>query len=171
MRSSGIMIFCEFCTYLNGLGKGRGGWTDRVFFHRMFADIDHAHPEVREDLFRWVEWLGKDSGLKLGGLRMDAIKHYSFRFLKDFLTHVGEKVDKEWFIVGEYWRVDSEFLAKFVEYMDHRLALFDTQLVHNFSIISLLGENGDLRKVFDDALVLWKPDNAVVSRCSFCLLD
>ncbi|KAK4167034.1 alpha-amylase [Cladorrhinum sp. PSN259] len=127
----------------------------------MFADVDHGHPEVREDLFRWIEWLGKESGLTLGGLRMDAIKHYSFRFLRDFLIHIRANVSKDWFVVGEYWRVDSEFLAKFLEYMDHRLSLFDVQLVHNFSDISLLGDRGDLRKVFDDALVLWKPDNSV----------
>ncbi|KAK3997852.1 alpha-amylase [Cladorrhinum sp. PSN332] len=129
----------------------------------MFADVDHGHREVREDMFRWVEWVGKESGsgLKLGGLRLDAIKHYSFRFLRDFLIHIRADVGKDWFIVGEYWRVDSEFLARFVEYMDHRLSLFDVQLVHNFSDISMLGERGDLRKVFDDALVLWKPENSV----------
>jgi alpha-amylase len=36
----------------------------------MFSNIDHSHPDVRCDLFRWVEWLG--SQLMLGGLRIDA---------------------------------------------------------------------------------------------------
>ncbi|KAK1826636.1 alpha-amylase [Podospora conica] len=125
----------------------------------MFADVDHKHPQVRYDLFYWVQWLRGQ--MKLGGLRLDAIKHYSASFLRDLLEHIDERVDSNWFLVGEYWREDSEFLAGFIEYMNHRMSLFDVQLVANFSRISLLEEKGDLREIFDDALVLWKPDNAV----------
>ncbi|KAK4149463.1 alpha-amylase [Chaetomidium leptoderma] len=124
----------------------------------LFADIDHKHPEVREDMFRWVEWLPRQ--MKLGGLRLDAIKHYSFEFQRDLVAHIKERVDPGWLIVGEYWREDSEFLAKFIEYMGHQVSLFDVQLVSNFSRVSLKGEKGDLRKVLDDSLALWKPDNA-----------
>jgi alpha-amylase len=126
----------------------------------MFADIDHNHPEVREDLFRWVEWLPQQ--MKLGGMRLDAIKHFSYRFQRDFVAHIHTHVDPDWFIVGEYWRVDSEFLSKFVEFMHHRISLFDVQLVTNFSRVSL-EDRGDLRTVLDDALLLWKPKNTVVS--------
>jgi len=128
---------------------------------RMFADIDHRHPDVRRDIFYWTSWLSKQ--VKLGGMRVDAIKHYSFEFLRDLIAHIHANVDPEWFIVGEYWRQDSEFLARYVEFMGHKISLFDVQLVSNFSTVSLLEEKGDLRTVFDDALVVWKPDNAVVS--------
>lgn len=128
---------------------------------RLGVDIDHKHPEVRQDLFNWVGWLSQQ--VQLGGLRLDAIKHYSFRFLRDFVTHVKKHVDPDWFMVGEYWREDSEYLARFIEFMDHRISLFDVQLVSNFSRVSLLQEKGDLRRLLDDALVLWKPDHAVVS--------
>ncbi|KAL2157311.1 hypothetical protein VTH06DRAFT_6249 [Thermothelomyces fergusii] len=123
------------------------------------ADIDHKHPEVRADLFRWIEWL--PSQIHLGGLRLDAIKHYSFSFLRDFVAHVRERVGPDWFLVGEYWRQDSEYLAKFIEFMDHQISLFDVQLVSNFSKVSALEEKGDLRTVLDDALFLWKPNHAV----------
>ncbi|KAK4132133.1 glycoside hydrolase family 13 protein [Trichocladium antarcticum] len=124
----------------------------------MFADIDHSHPEVRQELFRWVEWLPQQ--MKLGGMRLDAIKHLSYRFLRDFVGHIDAHVDPDWFLVGEYWREDSEFLAKFIEFMHHRISLFDVQLVSNFSRVSM-DEAGDLRRVLDDALCLWKPKNAV----------
>lgn len=127
----------------------------------MFADIDHKHPEVRRDIFYWTLWLSRQ--VKLGGLRVDAIKHYSFEFLKDLITHIHTHVDPNWFIVGEYWRQDSEFLARYIEFMDHRISLFDVQLVSNFSRVSLMEEEGDLRTIFDDALVVWKPSHAVVS--------
>ncbi len=125
----------------------------------MFADIDHKHPEVRKDLFDWVEWLG--SQLKLGGLRLDAIKHYSFQFLRDFIRHADSTVGQDWFIVGEYWSEDSKALAEYIEYMNHRISLFDVKLVSNFSRISL-AQNADLRTVFEGTLASLKPENAVV---------
>ncbi|KAK4175800.1 family 13 putative glycoside hydrolase [Triangularia setosa] len=127
----------------------------------MFADVDHRHPEVQQDIFDWVKWL--PTQLKIGGLRLDAIKHYSYRFQKKILEHIDRNVEngKEWFIVGEYWREDSEFLAKYIEYMDHRIALFDVPLCSNFSRISMAGERGDMRELFNDTLCLWKPNNVV----------
>jgi alpha-amylase len=133
----------------------------------MFADVDHKQPHVKADLFRWVDWLPQQ--MNFGGLRLDAIKHYSFRFLRDFVTHIRQNVDPDWFVVGEYWREDSEYLSRFIEFMGHQISLFDVQLVSNFSKTSCLGEKGDLTKVLDDSLTLWKPDHAVVSKLSFCL--
>ena len=126
----------------------------------MFADIDHKHPEVRRDLFYWVEWLA--SQMRLGGLRLDAIKHYSASFLRDFIQHIDKTVGQDWFLAGEYWQEDSRLLAKYIEYMHHRISLFDVRLVSNFSRLSL-SEKADLRTVFDGTLTLYKPKNAVVS--------
>jgi alpha-amylase len=125
----------------------------------MFADIDHKNPEVREDLFNWVRWLS--SQLKLGGLRLDAIKHYSGEFLRDFLLHIDQAVSRDWFIVGEYWRDDSKVLSQYIEYMNNRISLFDVRLVLNFSRLSREGDS-DLRTVFNGSLTTLKPQNAVV---------
>ena len=35
----------------------------------MFADLDYSHPEVRDDIKRWGEWIGKE--LKIKGIRFD----------------------------------------------------------------------------------------------------
>jgi alpha-amylase len=75
----------------------------------MCANIDHSHPEVRRELFHWVEWLG--SQLKLGGLRIDAIKHYSASFLRDLMGHIDQKVGRDWFMVGEYWKADAKLFS------------------------------------------------------------
>lgn len=127
---------------------------------RMFADIDHRHSEVRQDLFNWVQWLA--SQIKLGGLRLDAIKHYSASFLKDFISHIDRTIGRDWFIVGEYWREDQNVLSKFINFLDGRISLFDVRLVNNFSRLSFQ-ENADLRTVFDGTLVSIMPKNAVVS--------
>ncbi len=125
----------------------------------MFADIDHKHPEVRRDLFNWVEWLS--SQMPMGGLRLDAIKHYSAFFLRDFVDHIDKTMGPDWFFVGEYWEVDSPILAKYIEFMRHRISLFDVRLVTNFSHLSFT-VGADLRTVFDGTLTLYKPLNSVV---------
>lgn len=133
----------------------------------MFANVDHANPEVRKDLFYWIEWLA--SQLRLGGLRLDAIKHYSASFLKDLIAHIDATVGRDWFLVGEYWREDSAVLARYIEFMNHRLSLFDVRLVQNFSRLSWQ-PRGDLRSVFAGTLVGIKPENAVVGPVDTCIV-
>ncbi|ROV92975.1 hypothetical protein VMCG_08977 [Cytospora schulzeri] len=153
-------------TRKNGVWKFQGKeWAQDVdeelgnYDYLMFADIDHNNPEVRHDLFQWVEWLA--SQVKLGGLRLDAIKHYSASFLKDFITHIDRTVGSDWFIVGEYWREEQSVLSKFINFMDRRISLFDVRLVNNFSRLSFQ-DKADLRTVFDGTLVSIMPKNAVM---------
>ena len=126
----------------------------------MFADIDHSHPAVRADLFNWGQWITEH--LNLGGMRLDAIKHYSLSFLVDFLTHLdATSLDKKLFFVGEYWDHDSVALEKIIRMFRGRLNLFDVQLVYNLSDFSK-GRQEDLRTVFDGSLVQRDPVHAVV---------
>jgi alpha-amylase len=125
----------------------------------MFSDIDHKDPQVRQEIFSWMQWLA--SQLQLGGLRLDAIKHYSREFIRDLIVHIDQTIDRDWFIVGEYWVGNSEVLSQYIEYMDHRISLFDVKLLFNFSQLSLK-ENSDLRTIFNESLALYKPLNAVV---------
>lgn len=178
------------CRKENAIWKFEGKeWSEDVdeengnYDYLMFADIDHAHPEVKRDIFHWTWWL-KTQLPQLGGLRLDAIKHYSYAFVRELLAHIDRHVSPglpgspdQWYIVGEYWREDSEFLARYIEYMHHRLSLFDVQLISNFSRISQASEHlqssatapgitygspdTDLRLLFDDTLCIWKPHNTV----------
>jgi alpha-amylase len=102
---------------------------------RMFADVDYSNPQVREDVFRWGEWIGRE--LKISGIRFDAVKHYSESFLRDFIRHLDRTVGKDWFLVGEYWREDLEVLAGYIKRMGNRLSLFDVTLVSNLARISM----------------------------------
>lgn len=124
----------------------------------MFANIDYSNPEVREDVFRWGEWIGKE--LEISGLRLDAVKHYSESFLRDFITHLDKTVGRDWFLVGEYWRDDLDVLAAYINRMGSRISLFDVPLVSNLARISMAREP-DLRKVFAGTLALHYPRNAV----------
>jgi alpha-amylase len=124
----------------------------------MFADVDYSNPEVREDVFRWGEWIGKE--LPLSGIRFDAVKHYSEDFLRDFIRHLDRTVGRNWFLVGEYWRDDLDVLAGYIKRMGNRISLFDVTLVSNLARISM-ARKPDLRTVFKDTLALHCPRNAV----------
>ncbi len=131
----------------------------------MFANIDHRNPEVREELFSWISWLG--SQLPLGGIRFDATKHISKQFQQDFVSHIRRAVrnGQDWLVVSEYWHLDAGFMAALIERFDHQMALFDIPLVHKFRDLSEAPEQEvDLRTVFDGSLGRLKPGHSVVSR-------
>lgn len=130
----------------------------------MFADLDHAHPEVKKDIIAWGKWISKE--LDLSGFRFDAIKHFSEDFLRDFIDAVQQshavdgKGGKDLFCVGEFWKDSLDDMCGYLERMGRKFSLFDAPLVYNFSSISRT-ESADLRKVFDDTLVKCEPVNAV----------
>lgn len=130
----------------------------------MFADLDHSHPDVRSDIFKWGNWI--TSTLNLSGMRLDAIKHYSLSFIADLIHHLDTSTSrgKKLFFVGEYWDSDSGALEKVIRKFHGRLNLFDVQLVYNFSDFSK-GKQQDLRNVFDGTLVQRDHAHAVVCVC------
>lgn len=125
----------------------------------MFADVDYSQPDVRADVLKWGEWLGKE--VKLSGMRMDAIKHYSEDFLRTFINHLDETVGRGWFFVGEYWTAEFGILAPYIARMGGRISLFDVQLVYNLSYASK-ARKIDLRRIFDGTLAKHLPKTAVV---------
>lgn len=125
----------------------------------MFSNLDHTNAEVRADIFKWAEWLGTE--LPITGMRIDAAKHYSAAFQKDFVEHLRKTVGADYFLVGEYWRGEIKFLLNYLKLMENRVSLFDVPLLGKFSVISKT-EGGDLRKIFRGTLVEQKPSLAVV---------
>lgn len=126
----------------------------------MFTNVDLSHPEVRKELFRWAEWLAAQ--LPLGGLRLDAIKHMSTVFVRDFVKHAKKVWGQECLLVGEYWVQESDFLVKYADEMDGQVLLYDIRLVHNFRDISW-AESPDLRTVWDGTFSMSRPELSVVS--------
>ena len=78
----------------------------------MFADVDYSNAEVREDVLRWGEWIGTE--LPLNGMRLDAVKHYSADFQREFIDHVRNTVGPEYFIIGEYWKGEVRVLLEYL---------------------------------------------------------
>jgi alpha-amylase len=68
----------------------------------MFADLDIASYEVREELKNWALWYLNFT--KCDGFRLDAIKHISIEFFNEWLDTIRQQSGKELFTVGEYWQ-------------------------------------------------------------------
>ena len=131
----------------------------------MFANVDLSNAEARREILEWLSWLGRT--LRLGGIRFDATKHISKAFQRELLAHVrGDAVLRDWLVVGEYWHLDSGFMAHHLiddQFAGH-MALFDIPLVHTFRDLSEAPQDQvDLRRVFDRSLGRLRPDHSVVS--------
>jgi len=141
-------------------------WEDVVdeekgnFDFLMGADIEFRNPAVREELKRWGEWYYNT--VKFDGLRLDAVKHITPDFFREWLDHMREITGKELFAVGEYWAADDVELAKkYIGAIDGRMSLFDASLHHNFFDASKAGKDYDLTNIFNGSLVLENPALAV----------
>lgn len=125
----------------------------------MFADINHSHPEVREELFHYSDWLVETTGVD--GFRLDAMRHINDYFIRDFVKHTLEKQKEGFYIFGEYWTADLDKSRNFTYQTDFEIDLFDVGLHFNFHQASLANELYDLRKIFDNTLVQSNPTMAV----------
>ncbi len=129
------------------------------FDYLMFADIDHSHPEVREELFRWAEWFVGETGVD--GFRLDAIKHISPDFIEAFCAHCREKFGPDFYIFGEFWNGDLGRMEAYLEDSGRRSDIFDVALHFNLFHAAQAGADYDLRKIFDGSLNQANPFAAV----------
>lgn len=134
--------------------------TENVNYdYLMGADLDTDNPETIKAITDWGKWY-MDT-VKMDGFRLDAVKHISFDFYKDWLKNVRTHVGREFFAVGEYW---SKELSKMIHYLDeveNSMSLFDVTL--HFAFLQAATSNGqfDMRTLFDQSLVKARPMNAV----------
>lgn len=140
-----------------------GGSENGNYDFLMFADVDFGNDEVKQDVKRWARWL-LDELPGIRGFRLDAAKHYSSRFQREFVDHVKSYADesaREFFFVGEYWMPDSKVLNAHIDKtFSGKVHMFDIKLLYNLHDISI-GRLRDLRKVFVGSLASINPSRAV----------
>ncbi len=124
----------------------------------MGADIDFTNDEVREECKRWGEWYLEIT--KVNGFRLDAVKHISAKFYKEWIQHLRKLTKKELFTVGEYWSGDVKKLHRYIEETEGEMSLFDVPLHYHFASASK-DENYDLTTIFNDTLVKDNANKAV----------
>lgn len=125
----------------------------------MFANIDHKHPDVKDELFQWGEWF--INYIDIDGMRFDALKHIEDDFIEDFVKHIEDKSEKELYFFGEYWMYDTDEKNQYLYETKYHTDLFDVALHFNMEQASKDIENYDIRTIFDNTLVKEHPLMAV----------
>jgi glycosidase len=146
------------------------------------ADIDLRHPEVRDEMKRWTQWLVREVGFD--GFRVDAVRHMDNEFIRhwaqttrSFMTSIG-KSDRM-LMFGENWDGWSERLYAYLigkgstfEYnpqnpasyagIDRSMALFDVPLHYDFQKVAGTNiEYKDISTLPESGLLAKDPANAV----------
>lgn len=142
------------------------GWEEVIgdekgnYDYLMYNDIEHRNPSVRQELNYWGKWYHDQ--IFFDGVRLDAVKHQSPDFYKEWLNNLRSNTGKNLFAVGEYWAPGLlPLLLDYIEATEGCMSLFDSSLQHNFHLASKSGGEYDLRKIFDETLISVRPDLAV----------
>ncbi len=143
-------IIGDFKEWSEGVSDEKGN-----FDYLMFADIDHAHPDVQKELYHYVEWL--IDTLQLDGLRYDALKHIDDGFINGLSEYLKDKYGRDFFFIGEYWASDDKKMDSYLDDTDYNVHLFDVPLHFRLQRASLDGKNYDMRKIFDHTVVQEHP--------------
>ena len=136
-------------------------WADGVseekgnYDYLMFADIDHKHPDVQEELLNWGEWFV--NFIQIDGMRFDALKHINSSFIERFIQHIEEKVDREFYFFGEYWVYEESKKSKYLYETKYHTDLFDVALHYNMVEAAEDSANYDIRTIFDGTLTKEHP--------------
>ncbi len=129
------------------------------FDYLMGADVDFSVLEVVEEMKKWGNWYYDIT--KLDGVRLDAVKHISASFYKDWLKNLRNYSRRDLFAVGEYWHGELNHLLNYLNEVDYQLSLFDVPLHYHFHEISHANGNYDMSKIFEGTLVKASPHHAV----------
>ncbi|WP_194698932.1 alpha-amylase [Chryseobacterium caseinilyticum] len=126
----------------------------------MYNDVEHRNPHVREELNKWANWYFEQTDFD--GVRLDALKHISFDFYKEWLTMLRSNSGKNIFAVGEYWAPGQlNLLQKYIDATEGCMSLFDSSLHNNFHTASQEGDSYDLRQIFEHTLTQADPLHSV----------
>ncbi|HMU82776.1 MAG TPA: alpha-amylase [Leptospiraceae bacterium] len=129
------------------------------FAYLMGCDLDCQSADVRAELIRWGKWYLDTT--KVDGFRLDAIKHIAAWFFPEWLDTLEKYVNKDLFVVGEYWVPDVEALHNYLNLVGERMTVFDVPLHFNFHAASKSGGNFDMRRLFSGTLMEQRPRMAV----------
>jgi len=129
------------------------------------VDIDFGRYDVREELKYWGAWLVDTIGAD--GLRLDAVKHYTANYAREFTGHVRARSGKSLFTVGEYIDGGTEALHAYLTQVTARgdypqdMSLFDFPLRFKFRNCSWAQDQFDLRELNRGTLMAEQPAKAV----------
>ncbi len=129
------------------------------FDYLMGMNVDMDNPVVTGELKRWLEWYLRETGVD--GLRLDAVKHISFPFYREFLSEIRRETHRDYPAVGEYWSGDIGRLLYYLDSVENEMSLFDVALHYNFFHAAEAGSDYDMQQILKGTLVSERPERAV----------
>ena len=134
-------------TYASDVDHEKGN-----FDYLMGLDLDVLNPDVKKELIRLGLFYIKKVGIS--GFRLDAVKHISAQFMREWIQALRGATDKELFTVGEYWSYNLDSLNWYIGETQGEIALFDVPLHQRFFDISRDNDgNYDMGAMFNNTLV------------------
>lgn len=162
---SGIDIVYKEGEELTGIFKIHNGygteWTDDVshqlgnYDYLMGADVEYRNPHVVQEMKNWIKWYLETT--RADGLRLDALKHLSSGFLKEWITYIKTELNPDCYVLGEFWKDDAEKITAFSDKMDDLISCFDAPLHYNFFKASEEGKEYDMSKILEGSFLEQKP--------------
>lgn len=140
-------------------------WDDVIgdefgnFDYLLGADIEFRNPAVTAELEYWGKWYIETTGVDC--FRLDAVKHISVKFYKEWLDCMNNLFKKQFFTIAEYWSFDLKYLHEYLDAMEGRVQLYDVPLHHNFYEASKKGKDYSLPDLFNGTLVQSRPQSAI----------
>ncbi|BAY41807.1 alpha-amylase (plasmid) [Nostoc sp. NIES-2111] len=135
------------------------------FDYLQDSDFDYGRFDVREEMKYWGEWFTQEVGLD--GLRLDAIKHITAGYIREWVGHIRAKTGKSLFTLGEYIAGETRTLHNYLTEVTasgqypQDISLFDFPLRFLFQNASWQGEAFDLRTLNYNTLMAEQPTKAV----------
>jgi alpha-amylase len=129
------------------------------------CDIDYGRPDVRDEMKSWGEWFVNE--FNFDGVRLDAVKHISAGYMREWIGYVRYKSGKDLFAVAEYINADTLYLHDYIDTVSNkgdypqRVCLFDFPLFFKLKDASYNGDGYDLRNLFEHTLLAEQPALAV----------
>ncbi len=129
------------------------------FDYLMGVDLDFDNSKTTEAVTNWGKWY-LDT-VKPSGFRLDAVKHISSGFYKEWMANMRSYKGEEFFAVGEYWSSDLEKLKNYLNATGECMSLFDVPL--HFAFVGAATSNGgfDMSKLLENSLCKATPFKAV----------
>lgn len=140
-------------------------WADDVnkengnFDFLLGADVDVLNPEVGGEIERWGKWYLDFT--KVDGFRIDAAKHISASFMKDFVSKMRDYKNGDFPVIGEYWHGDVNVLEDYLNQVDGCMSVFDVPLHYNIRQMSYADGNYNMADILKGSLLERRPQNAV----------
>ena len=129
------------------------------FDYLMGADVDFDNVKVVRELTSWGKWYFSLTGVD--GFRIDAAKHISAAFYKEWFKELRQASGKELSSIGEYWSTNVDLLLNYLNLTQNTMKLFDVPLHYNFYKAANDLSNFDMSKIFENTLVSKMPKQAI----------